>query len=70
MPPPSMFLSLYVQLSIEEFLMNPKHSNDKDHEKDLELLVNPMSAEFGVRTSAELENLIQNILPDFKLVRL
>ena len=50
--------------------MNPKHSNDKDHEKDLELLVNPMSAEFGVRTSAELENLIQNILPDFKLVRL
>eukprot|EP00752_Nemacystus_decipiens_P007990 g7138.t1 len=51
------------QLSIEEFFMNAQDPHDKDHE----LLVNPLSAEFGVRTAKGMETLIQNTLPDFKL---
>lgn len=54
-----------MQLSIEEFLMHPKDPHDKDHE----LLLNPLSAEFGVRTAKGMEILIQDTLPDFKLVR-
>lgn len=54
------------QLSIEEFLMNPNDPYDKDHE----LLLNPLSAEFGVRTAKGMETLIQDTLPDFKLVRM
>lgn len=46
--------------------MNPRDPHDKDHE----LLVNPLSAEFGVRTAKDMDSLIQNTLPDFKLVRM
>lgn len=56
---------LSVQLSIEEFLMNSVDPNDKDHK----LLLNPLSAEFGVRTAEDMDNLVKDTLPDFKLVR-
>lgn len=56
---------LSVQISIEEFLMHPAGSS-KDHK----LLYNPLSAEFGVRTAEQLDSLISDTLPDFKLVRL
>lgn len=55
---------LSVQLSIEEFLMRPAGSS-KDHK----LLYNPLSAEFGVRTAEQLDSLISDTLPDFKLVK-
>lgn len=44
--------------------MHPTDPNDKDHE----LLLNPLSAEFGVRTQDDLDSLIKETLPDFKLV--
>lgn len=66
-PSPIIYCPLsYMQLSIEEFLMNPRDPHDKDHE----LLVNPLSAEFGVRTAKDMDSLIQSTLPDFKLVRM
>eukprot|EP00903_Cladosiphon_okamuranus_P011852 g11134.t2 len=52
------------QLSIEEFLMSPHDPHDKDHQ----LLVNPLAAEFGVRTAEGVQSLIHDTLPDFKLV--
>lgn len=60
-----LFSSSFAQLSIEEFLMNPEDPYDKDHE----LLRNPLSAEFGVRTATDMESLVQDTLPDFKLVK-
>ncbi|CAM9934952.1 unnamed protein product, partial [Ectocarpus sp. 13 AM-2016] len=53
------------QISIEEFLMHPAGSS-KDHK----LLYNPLSAEFGVRTAEQLDSLISDTLPDFKLILL
>lgn len=44
--------------------MHPKNPNDKDHQ----LLLNPLSAEFGVRTKEDMDSLIKDTLPDFKLV--
>lgn len=46
--------------------MNPHDPHDKDHE----LLLNPLSAEFGVRTAEGVQSLIYDTLPDFKLVRI
>lgn len=54
------------QLSIEEFLINPVDPKDQDHK----LLLNPLSAEFGVKTAEDMDRLIKGKLPDFKLVRL
>ncbi|CAN0088221.1 unnamed protein product, partial [Ectocarpus sp. 6 AP-2014] len=53
------------QISIEEFLMHTAGSS-KDHK----LLYNPLSAEFGVRTAEQLDSLISDTLPDFKLILL
>lgn len=63
--PHSLSFPLPVQLSIEEFLMNPNNPQDKDHKH----MLNPLSAEFGVRTLEGLDSLIKDTLPDFKLVR-
>lgn len=46
--------------------MSPTDPHDEDHE----LLLNPLSAEFGVRTAKGMETLIQDTLPEFKLVRM
>ena len=45
--------------------MNPTDPQDKDHK----LMLNPLSAEFGVRTLEGMRSLIHDTLPDFKLVR-
>ncbi|CAN0230044.1 unnamed protein product [Scytosiphon promiscuus] len=53
-----------IQLSIEEFLLHPMDPDDKEH-KDL---VNPLSAELGVRTAEDAVRVITDSLPDFKLI--
>lgn len=52
------------QLSIEDFLLNAGNSNNENHR----LLINPLSAEFGVRNDKQMKHLVDYVLPTFKLV--
>ncbi|CAM9357794.1 unnamed protein product [Ectocarpus fasciculatus] len=54
------------ELSIEEYLMDPAHAGDENQRR----LRNPLSAEFGVKTTREMNAFIENHLPGFKLVML
>ncbi|CAN0308363.1 unnamed protein product, partial [Ectocarpus sp. 4 AP-2014] len=54
------------ELSIEDYLMDPAHAGDENRHR----LRNPLSAEFGVKTTKEMNTFIKNHLPDFKLVML
>lgn len=53
-----------MQLSIGEFLLKAKNLNDEEHS----CLLNPLSAEFGVKTADEMQHLVDDVLPSFKLV--
>lgn len=53
-----------VQRSIEDFLLTA-HGD-----KEPWVLCNTLSAEFGLRTTEEMESFISSALPEFKLVRL
>ncbi|CBJ29127.1 conserved unknown protein [Ectocarpus siliculosus] len=46
--------------------MDPAHAGDENRHR----LRNPLSAEFGVKTTKEMNTFIENHLPDFKLVML
>lgn len=52
------------QKSIEEFLTQAKNPGDDQHMR----LFNPLSAEFGVKTDADAQYLVDDVLPRFKLV--
>ncbi|CAN0081990.1 unnamed protein product, partial [Ectocarpus sp. 6 AP-2014] len=54
------------ELSIEDYLMDPAHAGDENRHR----LRNPLSAEFGVKTTKEMNTFIENHLPDFTLVML
>lgn len=53
-----------MQLTIGEFLLEANNPNDEGHSS----LLNPLSAEFGVKTTDEMQHLVDNVLPSFKLV--
>ena len=75
----------YVQLSITEYMALSKTPDDPlyqaafqrraDRRNDdigwhgFKLLHNPLCAEFGIRTAQELEDFVQNDLPEFAMVR-
>lgn len=55
-----------MQLSIEEFLFQ---NGSRHNELVKEVLANPLSSDFGLRTPEDMDSFIQDHLPSFKLVR-